>query len=69
MELARANIRVATITEEVGNIGDAQTAFRQALEVRRELALRDPRDVESRPRDGKLFERYRPVAHASGPAG
>ncbi len=48
VELARANIRVATITEEVGNIGDAQTAFRQALEVRRELALRDPGDVESR---------------------
>ena len=47
-ELAGANIRVATITEEVGNIGDAQAAFQQALEVHRELARRDPRDVESR---------------------
>jgi serine/threonine-protein kinase len=47
-ELARSNIRVARIIDEVSSISDAERAFRQALAMHRKLAERKPPDVEWR---------------------
>jgi eukaryotic-like serine/threonine-protein kinase len=47
-DLARANFVVAIITSEIGNLSDALAAFRQTLDVRREMARLDPGDLESR---------------------
>jgi eukaryotic-like serine/threonine-protein kinase len=47
-ELARANFRVAWISNEIGDASQALAAFRQSLEMCREIMRVDPGDRETR---------------------